>query len=244
MKVGIFEIQFKMGRKAPSWTPGPVERLVNGTGFALPAGLGVVVDYTTINAAGTVQNFKFGTGAKDNGIWGLLATPAAVAGPANVIFAGFAPAVLSLGVYTVGMELTATGSGTSGVLRARTAGERLFAYAAENITIGGATGLSKVIVVGGGNPGSAPLVGTVANTAFTAGAVAANSMEEKTATVAGLFTGAPISVNPPLGPTTAGCQMVACRVSALDTLAVTFANVTGGGLAIPVGNYIYRVERQ
>lgn len=69
-------------------------------------------------------------------------------------------------------------------------------------------------------------------------AVAANSTAEQTFTVTGLSTADNVEVNVISG-TALGCSMVAARVSAADTLALTFANVTGGSLT-PV-NATYRI---
>lgn len=55
--------------------------------------------------------------------------------------------------------------------------------------------------------------------------VAADTTAEQTFTVKGLTTDMFVSVNKPSA--TAGVGIVGARVSAADTLAITFANVTG-----------------
>lgn len=58
--------------------------------------------------------------------------------------------------------------------------------------------------------------------------VAANTSAEQTFTVAGLTTEDIVYVNKP--STTAGLVIGGARVSAADTLAITFGNLTGSGI--------------
>lgn len=68
-------------------------------------------------------------------------------------------------------------------------------------------------------------------------AVAANTSAEQTVTVTGLNTNDVVWVNKPTA--TAGIGIVGARVSAKDTLAITFMNATGG--SIDPGEETYRI---
>lgn len=70
---------------------------------------------------------------------------------------------------------------------------------------------------------------------LTPASVAANTSAEQTFTVEGLSTSDSVSVNGPAP--TAGCVPVHARVSAADTLAITFMNTTAGGLTPAAGAY-------
>lgn len=59
-------------------------------------------------------------------------------------------------------------------------------------------------------------------------AVAANTTSEQTFTVTGLTANDIVTVNKPSHQT--GLGIVNCRASAADTLAITFANVTGASI--------------
>ena len=91
------------------------------------------------------------------------------------------------------------------------------------VSIGGGTQLSKVVVY---TPTLAP-----------ASVAASGDYVEQTFTVTGLATTDTITVNQP-AMTATHCQMVAFRVSAADTLALTFRSVSGSHLP-PQG--VYRV---
>lgn len=65
--------------------------------------------------------------------------------------------------------------------------------------------------------------------------VAANNTSEQTFTVAGLATTDIVTVNKPTH--TAGLGIVGARVSAKDTLAITFQNTTGVGIDAPSESY-------
>jgi hypothetical protein len=67
--------------------------------------------------------------------------------------------------------------------------------------------------------------------------VAANTSAEQTFTVAGLLTDMQISVSKPSA--NAGLGVVNARVSAANTLALTFMNATGG--AINPGAETYKI---
>lgn len=72
-------------------------------------------------------------------------------------------------------------------------------------------------------------------------AVAAATSAEQTFTVAGLKLGDTVFVNKPTA--TAGVGIVGARVSATDTLALTFMNATAGSLDPASESYIIIVLR-
>lgn len=70
-------------------------------------------------------------------------------------------------------------------------------------------------------------------------AVGANTTAEQTFTVKGLFTtDVIVSITKPTAQ--AGLGIVGFRVSAADTLAITFSNNTGGGIT-PTAGQLYKV---
>lgn len=73
---------------------------------------------------------------------------------------------------------------------------------------------------------------------LTPTSVAAASAVEQTFSVPGLSLGSFVDVSPP--GITAGVTAVAARVSALNTLAVTFVNPTAGALTPLAG--VYRIQ--
>lgn len=85
------------------------------------------------------------------------------------------------------------------------------------------------------------LLGQVAATivfyspSLTPASVAANSAAEETFTVTGLKTADTLVVNMP--GATADLGLVNARVSAVDTLALTFMNTSGGSRTPPAGAY-------
>jgi hypothetical protein len=70
-------------------------------------------------------------------------------------------------------------------------------------------------------------------------AVAANTSAEQTFTVTGLLVGDVVNVNKPTAQ--AGLGVVGARVSAANTLAITFANFTAGSLT-PTASETYVVN--
>ena len=64
--------------------------------------------------------------------------------------------------------------------------------------------------------------------ALTPEEVSANTTEEQTFTVPGLRTDDLVVVNKPTHQ--AGLVVASCRVSAVETLAITFGNLTGSGI--------------
>lgn len=83
------------------------------------------------------------------------------------------------------------------------------------------------------NP-AAPLL--LYSAALTPTSVAANTTAEQTFTVTGLIAGTPVWINKPSW--TNGLAVVGVRVSATNTLAITFANVTASAIVPPAETYI------
>jgi len=83
----------------------------------------------------------------------------------------------------------------------------------------------------------------VATVDYTPASVAANTVAENatTVTVTGAKTGDHVSVSPP--GITAGVTLCAARVSASDTVTVTFCNPTAGAVVPLTGNHVFRVTR-
>lgn len=98
---------------------------------------------------------------------------------------------------------------------------------AENTTITG------TLSVSGGITGN---VGTQYSASLTPAAVAADTSAEQTFTVTGLVTGQGVIVNGPAP--TAGTGIVNARVSAANTLALTFGNFTAASLTPAAGTYL------
>lgn len=71
--------------------------------------------------------------------------------------------------------------------------------------------------------------------ALTPTSVAANTTAEQTFTVAGLSTNDLVFVNKP--SLNAGLGIVGTRVTATDTLGITYINATGGGLTPTAETY-------
>jgi hypothetical protein len=72
--------------------------------------------------------------------------------------------------------------------------------------------------------------------------VSANTTSEQTVTIMGLTMNDIVSVNKPTH--TAGFGVVGFRVSALNTLAITFANVTASPIDAPSENYFVMSVRR
>lgn len=92
--------------------------------------------------------------------------------------------------------------------------------ASVSAAIGGGTAITKIAVY-------AP--------SLTPASVGAATTAEQTFTVTGLTTADKVIVNGPAP--TVGTGIVNARVSAADTLAITFANVTAGALTPAAGTY-------
>lgn len=78
--------------------------------------------------------------------------------------------------------------------------------------------------------------------ALNVAAVSANAVEEQTFTVSGLNTLDIVTVNKP--SLSAGLGIVNARVSAADTLAITFANVTGAPINPAEETYLISTIRR
>lgn len=91
-------------------------------------------------------------------------------------------------------------------------------------------------------PGSTVIIaqGDISAT-ITPASVAAATCAEQTFTVTGLKIGDSISVSPP--SITAGVAPVCARVSATDTVAITFMNPTAGALVPAAGAYQLQFTR-
>lgn len=82
----------------------------------------------------------------------------------------------------------------------------------------------------------------VVQVAIPAGAaIGAATTVERTYTILGLLVGDIITINKP--QLDAGLALVNARVSAADTLALQFANVTAGALSITASTYLVQVDR-
>lgn len=77
---------------------------------------------------------------------------------------------------------------------------------------------------------------------ITPASVAANTCAEQTFTVTGVTTADKISFNPGLAPT-AGVSPVSIRVTAADTVGITFANNTAGALTPSAGTWQFLTTR-
>jgi hypothetical protein len=81
---------------------------------------------------------------------------------------------------------------------------------------------------------AAPLV--LYTPSIAPGSVAANTTAEQTFTVTGLVAGSPVWINKP--SYTVGIGIVGVRVSAVNTLAITFSNSTSGAITPPTETYV------
>tara|TARA_R110000868_G_scaffold90526_1_gene251192 strand:- start:519 stop:836 length:318 start_codon:yes stop_codon:yes gene_type:complete len=77
---------------------------------------------------------------------------------------------------------------------------------------------------------------SVISVTLSPAAVAANTSAEQTFTVNGLLPGDHVSCNKPTAQ--AGLGIVGCRVSAANTLAITFGNFTGSSIT-PTALQVY-----
>ena len=82
----------------------------------------------------------------------------------------------------------------------------------------------------------------LAGPSITPSSVAANTTAEQSFTVAGLQTGDQLQVSFQ-GSQTAGVAIVNARVSAANTLALTFGNFTSGALTPVAGVYVIEINR-
>lgn len=86
--------------------------------------------------------------------------------------------------------------------------------------------------------------GAVAGTlAWSAATVNANTTAELTTTIRGLLPGDVVDLYLNSAVMTTGLQIANVRVSAVDTLAVTWVNGTGGGLTVPTATWLANISR-
>lgn len=78
-------------------------------------------------------------------------------------------------------------------------------------------------------------------TSITPGSVAATTIAEQTFTVTGVATGQVVAVSSPSAQT-AGIGIVGCRVSATNTVAIAFHNITAGSLTPVSGSYVFLAQ--
>jgi hypothetical protein len=81
----------------------------------------------------------------------------------------------------------------------------------------------------------------VISASLTPSSVATITAAEQTFTVTGLLTGDIVHVSPP--SITAGVTLATARVSAANTLALTFVNPTAGSLTPAAGTHVISVVR-
>lgn len=94
----------------------------------------------------------------------------------------------------------------------------------------------------GGGTGNIAL-DVVMQATLSPAAVAANTSAEQTFTVTGLAVGDVVgTINKPTAQ--AGIGVVGCRVSAANTLAITFANFTAGSITPTASEvYVFKISR-
>lgn len=147
-------------------------------------------------------------------------------GSANeVVIAGAA----SLSAPTI----TATGSDADVGIQIVPKGLGRVAVTANGLDVTGTATVSTSLAVGAG---TAVTKIAVYAPSLTPASVAADTSAEQTFTVAGLTTADKVIVNGPAP--VAGTGIVNARVSAADTLALTFMNATAGALTPAAGTYL------
>lgn len=103
-------------------------------------------------------------------------------------------------------------------------------------------GPASTVTANTGSPITNASVNAVLSAALTPSQVSANTSAEQTFTVTGLKVGDFVGVNKPTAQ--AGLAIVGCRVSAADTLAITFGNFTASGITPTAGeSYLIHVLR-
>lgn len=79
--------------------------------------------------------------------------------------------------------------------------------------------------------------------AWSAATVAATTTSELTTTIPGLLLGDVVDLYLNSGALTTGLQICNVRVSAANTLSVTWVNATGGALTVPTTSWLANVSR-
>ena len=103
----------------------------------------------------------------------------------------------------------------------------------------GTSTLSGLSSLGVGSSGTALTQATVYAPSLTPTVVTANACSEQTFTVSGVSTADKVIVNPAAntGTDSSGVSLTAARVSATDTLALTFCNVAGANETHDAGTF-------
>ncbi len=119
-------------------------------------------------------------------------------------------------------------AGTAGDIAFLTLTTEPFRITDSGIKVGQGTAISKV------------LRGTVS---VNPASVAANSVSTQTVTITGAVAGDSVVLNPPAAGLTAGLLVTQVRVSAADTVSVTYYNTTGSAIDEGSGNWNYLLVR-
>ena len=86
------------------------------------------------------------------------------------------------------------------------------------------------------------LVTTIFAVSLTPAAVLANTTSEQSFTIQGLQVNDLVNVNIN-GAQTAGIIIANCRITAANTVAISFGNITGGTLTPVAGSYAFTLDR-
>lgn len=79
--------------------------------------------------------------------------------------------------------------------------------------------------------------------AWSSASVAATTTVELTAKIPGLLPGDAVDLYLTSGAMTTGLQIANVRVSAAETLAVTWVNASGGTVTVPVATWLANISR-
>lgn len=122
------------------------------------------------------------------------------------------------------------------IVNARASAANQVAIQFENLTAAPITPTAGETYVFASASGFQPApVMSVSTVALTPVSVAANTSAEQTFTVAGLISGGKVAVTKP--SVTSGLSVAGARISAANTLAITFANNTASAIVPPVESY-------
>lgn len=171
-----------------------------------------VADGTPLGKAGKTWNGVFGTGSFTGQVTSTLATgtaPFSIASTTNV--PNLNASSLSGATFAAP---GAIGGGTP------SSGTFTTVSASTSATVGSGTAITKVVVY---------------TPSLTPAAIAANTSAEQTFTVTGVTTADTIYINPP--SLTAGTGIVSVRITAADTIGISWGNFTAGSLTPPAGTY-------
>ncbi len=233
-----------MARTSQNSTHLAIEQFVN----AVEQQGGLLTDYpVVINNSLTVNGTFTQSGTSAETITSTSANALAVGpnGTTDPVFninASAASAVTGLDIVSaaagsgLALEVTSSATDENATLDAKGSGTlTLNGTATGTVDIGhglavtgNVTSTGTIIATGG--------LGTVYSESLTPASVAADTSAEQTFTVTGLVTGQGVIVNGPAP--TAGTGIVNARVSAANTLAITFGNFTAGALTPTSGVYL------